>query len=476
MCELCRRGFLRGAVAFGAASLVATPVFAQPKAKTAPAPAPVKLPARGEFVIRDAYVMTMDAGLGDVSGGSVHVKNGTIVAVGKNLMAPGAAAIDGAGMIVLPGLVETHWHLWNTLFRSFSGDKKDEGYFPTVARFGMQMTPRDMYASARLAAAEAINSGITTLHDWCHNVRSRAHAEADIQALKDTGIRARFSYGWPQGRPNAEIMEIADLEIIHRDWPTYSNGGLITLGLAWRGMVRAGPIPKEVYRPEFEAARRLGIPISVHAVGPPGQIEMLAKENFLGKDVQIIHAITASAEEMKIMADAGAAVSVSPGSEQRIGFGFAPISEFLAAGIPVGVSVDTDALVGDSNLFAVLKMVRNAENARALSEFKMTARTVLELGTIAGARSLGIDDTVGSLKPGKRADLVMINTRALNMAVFTEPAHMVVESAMPENIDTVVVDGRILKRGGKLTATHPALVIADAAASLEGIRQRTNWR
>ena len=474
MCDLCRRGFMRGAAAFATASTFASPVFAQKTDK----PSPARLPARGEFVIRNAYVMTMDAA-GDIAGGSIHVKNGDIVAVAKDIKAPGARVIDGAGMIVLPGLIETHWHMWNTLFRSFAGESKDEGYFPTVARLGMQMTPDDLYQGTRLAAADAINGGTTTVHDWCHNIRGQAYAEADLRALQEAGIRARFSYGWPQGLPDTQITDIAGLENIHADWAKYSNDGLIWLGLAWRGMFRAGPIPPEIYRKEFDTARRLGIPITVHAGSAStakGQIAALAKEKLLGKDVQLIHAIAASADEMKMMADSGCQLSVSPGSEQRIGFGFAPISEFMAAGIPLGVSIDTDALAGDSNLFAVLKLVRNAENARALSEFKMTARTALELGTIAGARSMGIDDKVGSLKAGKRADLVMINTRALNMAVFTDPAHLVVECTMPENVDTVVVDGRILKQAGKLIAVNTAQVIADAETAFEGVRKRTNWR
>ena len=112
--------------------------------------------------------------------------------------------IDGSGMIVMPGLVETHWHMWNTLFRSFAGDKPEEGYFPTVARFGQQMNPDDIFQSTRLSAAEAINSGMTFVHSWCHNVRSTAHAEADIRALPAAGIRARHSCGWPQGMPDTQ--------------------------------------------------------------------------------------------------------------------------------------------------------------------------------------------------------------------------------------------------------------------------------
>src|SRR6516164_10689740 len=138
MCELCRRRFIRGAAALGvagAAGLFSSPLMAQPRRGDAASP---RLPARGEFTIADAHVMTMDGALGDIVGGSVHVRNGEIVAVGKDVTG-GGERIDGNGMIVMPGLIDTHWHMWNTVFRSFSGDKPAEGYFPTVARFGAQM-------------------------------------------------------------------------------------------------------------------------------------------------------------------------------------------------------------------------------------------------------------------------------------------------------------------------------------------------
>jgi cytosine/adenosine deaminase-related metal-dependent hydrolase len=453
--------------AVAATSLIEEPTYSAP------------LPSRSELVLRNAYVITMDPVLGDIAGGDVHIKNGEIVAVGKAIKAPGATILDGRRMIVLPGLVETHWHMWNTLMRSFGGEKPDQGYFPTAAAFGKVMTPDDMYHGAHLAAAEALNCGMTTVHDYCHNLRSRAHAEADISALRETGLRARWSYGWPQGMPDTQGCNLEDLQGLHRDWASFSNDGLISLGFAWRGMFRNTALPPEVYRSEFETARRLGIPISLH-VGSredaKGQIAALSKENLLGKDVQIIHALSASPAEIEMLAKAGSPVSVSPGTELRIGYGFTKISEFLDAGVTVGVSVDTTVLSGDANLFGILKMIRNIENAKAHDEFKMSARRALELGTIDGARSLGIDDRVGSLKPGKRADVIMIATNQLNMGVFTDAAHMVVESTQPENVDTVIVDGRILKRGGKLTALSTDQVLADAAASLEAVRKRANWR
>jgi cytosine/adenosine deaminase-related metal-dependent hydrolase len=310
-------------------------------------------------------------------------------------------------------------------------------------------------------------------------VRSREHAEADIRAVRQAGLRARWSYGWPQGLPDTQVCNLSDLEALHRDWPSLSNEGLISLGFAWRGMFRNSALPPQVYRTEFETARRLGIPISAHvgsSENAKGQIEAHAKENLLGKDVQLLHALSASPAEIEMVAKADSPVSLSPGTELRIGYGFTKISEFLDAGVRVGVSVDSTALAGDANLFESLKMIRNIENAKSHDEFKMSARRALELGTIDGARSLGIDDKVGSLRPGKRADVIMISTEQLNMGVFTDPAHMVVESTQPGNVDTVIVDGRILKRGGKLTALAVDQIVADAAASLDAVRKRANWR
>ena len=203
-----------------------------------------------------------------------------------------------------------------------------------------------------------------------------------------------------------------------------------------------------------------------------GQIEAHGKAGFLGKDVQLIHAVWATPAEVRMVAEAGATVSVSPGSELRIGYGIVNAGQFLDAGVPLGISVDTVDLTGNANLFGVLKLLRNTENARAKDEYKMTARRVLEVGTIMGARSMGLDSRIGSLKPGKRADLILVSTRNPTMGVFTDPSHLLVEAAEEADVDTVMVDGRILKRGGKVTAMSTSQVVADASTALAGIRRR----
>jgi 5-methylthioadenosine/S-adenosylhomocysteine deaminase len=471
-----RRTMLR----FGAA-LGALGIAEHAGAQVAAAPQPVRLPARGNFVIRNAHVMTMEPGTGDIIGGDVHVKDGVIAAIGQYLEAPGSNTIKGEGTIVLPGLVETHWHMWNTLLRSMSGDKAELGYFRTTAALGQKYEPGDMYQGTRLAAAEALNSGITFVHSWCHNIRTPAYAEADLRALRESGLRARFSYGPMQAHPNTQTIDLDDLERLNRNWGSYSNGGLITLGMAWRGQGGNNPataVPPAIYTKEIETARRLGLPITVHASGSrpaAGQVDRLGKANLLGKDMQIVHGIVLTAEEIAAIKAAGASVSLSPTTELRIGFGFPQTANLLAAGIPVGLSVDTVELSGNADMFGIMKFIQNIENARSESEFKLTARRVLELATIEGARSMGMADMIGSLKPGKRADLIMVSTRDINLAVFGDPAHMLVTAAQPANVDTVVIDGRILKRSGRLVHLNVAQIATDAANANAALRKRANW-
>jgi cytosine/adenosine deaminase-related metal-dependent hydrolase len=471
--NISRRAMLGGVSAVAIAGL--------PFANAAPRPERgAKLPARGNVVIRNAYVMTMEKDVGDLKDADVHVRDGAVVAVGQKIAAPGASAIDGRGMIVMPGLVETHWHMWNTLLRGMSGEKADYGYFRTTAMLGRVFEPADMYQGTRLAAAEAINSGMTFVHDWCHNVRNPQFAREDLRALQESGLRARFSYGPMQGHDLKQTIDLADIEKLKSEWPQHSPDGLITLGMAWRGHggnQPANAVPENVWRAEFEAAQRLGLPISVHSSGSKsalGQIGGLSKAGMI-RNVQVIHAVYATAEEIAAMKAAGASISIAPTSELRIGFGMPPTTAFLDAGIPVGLSVDTVELVGNADMFAIMKTVQGLENGKAESEFKLGARRVVELATIEGARSMGIDDKVGSLKPGKRADLIMIDTRAANLGVFGDPAVMLVTAVQPANVDTVMVDGRILKRNGKLTAMNVALVAREASEANAAVRKRANW-
>src|SRR6266545_1588134 len=217
---------------------------------------PAMMRGMSELVLRGGHVMTMD-GQGDVPEGDVHMADGVIVAVGQGIEAPDAESVDVRGMIVLPGLVETHWHMWNTLLRSMSDPA---GYFRTSVGLGRAFGAEDVYQGTRLAAAEAIYSGITFVHDWCHNIRGPEYAEASLRALTESGLRARFSYGWGAGQPNDRTVDLEDLARLHREW----KPGLLSLGLAWRGPASSNPAivtPPEIYMEELRTARELALPV-----------------------------------------------------------------------------------------------------------------------------------------------------------------------------------------------------------------------
>ncbi len=436
-----------------------------------------------DLIIRSGLVVTMDPELGDIPDGDVLVTGGRIAAVGTGLDAPRARELDARAMIVAPGLVDTHWHMWNTLLRCMSagmpGEDGPAGYFPVTVRLGRAFTEDDIYQGTLLACAEAVNSGITTVHDWCHNVRGPAHAQAGLRALAEAGLRARFSYGYAAGQPNDQPMDTGGLRALHQDWDgAWGGGGRLSLGMAWRGSGGSDPamrVAPEIYRREIAAARELGLPVSVHASGPPaaaGQIAALAAAGLLGPDLQVVHANCATPEEIGRLAEAGCAVSLSPFSELLIGYGLPKTAELLAAGIRVGLSVDTTALTGNADMFAIMKLTRGLMNAAAQQEFACTARQALALGTIDGARSLSLDAVTGSLTPGKRADIILVHTGHPNLGVLTDPAGLLVAAAQPGNVDTVLADGRILKRGGTLVSLDSERISAQARGALARVRAR----
>jgi 5-methylthioadenosine/S-adenosylhomocysteine deaminase len=478
-----RRAFLGGTAAMAAFSTL------DRSARAAVSPSITALPPRGNVLIRNAYVMTMEPGQPDLPDGDVHIENGQIAAVGTGLSAPGAQVIEGRGFIVLPGLIDTHWHMWTTLLRNMSGDDRAHGYFPMTTALGKVYTPQDMYYGTLLSAAEALHSGVTTVHDWCHNIMGPTFADEDLRALQETGIRARFSYGPARSTPITQPISIADLERLHQNWAGLSNEGLLTLGLAWRGVQGAFPVAggkfetrplsPDMWRVEYDAARKMDLPISVHLnswVNDKGHIAELQKLGLLYKDLQVIHALTSTPEEMKMLAAAGSSLSTSPWSELRIGYGISKIAEFIANGVTVGLSVDTTPLTGNADMFGIMKLAQNIENGRFENEFKLPARRVIELATLEGARSLGLNDRIGSLAKGKRADLIMVGTNDLNIGPFTDPAYMLVDSAQGSNVNTVIVDGRILKQAGKLAAIDQGALMAEAAGASRGVRERANWK
>lgn len=442
------------------------------------AAAQAHLPQRGEFVIRSAAIISMDASVGDHAQADIHVRDGQIIAIGAHLEAPGAEVIDGTRSVVLPGFIDTHWHLWNGLFRGLVSYYKPElGYFPMKALLGKLYSTDDMRWAVKRGLAEAVNSGMTTVHNWAHNIPSPAHADANIDSHIASGVRGRFSYGWAEGQPEDRPLDLNDLERVQREWFGSERNHLLDLGICVRGPeTRTPELRRAAYTEEFRTARRLGVPITMHAAqmraAQSQAIRLLAEDGLLGPDVQLVHCIHATADDRRHMAETGTHLSISPLIEMQVGMGFPQTGEMLEAGVLVTLSTDTVAAAG-ANMFAIMKSTLDVERGRTEST-KLSARRVLEMATIDGARDLGIDGQVGSLVPGKRADLIMVKFDRASLSTLPQAdwASLLVNHAQPANVDLVVVDGRVLKRDGALTAVDEAEVIAGAERAAQGLMQR----
>lgn len=433
-----------------------------------------RLPARGEYLIRGAHVLTMDAAIADLPDGDIHIRDGAIIAVGEKLEAPGVEMIDGRGMIALPGFIDTHWHLWNSSLRALvRADDKDEGYFPVTLRLGPLCTAEDARRSVRLGVAEALASGITTVHDWSHNIRTPHHADAEIAALRSTGIRAHFSYGWGQDLALSAPMNTVDLARVARDWSNEDN--LLTLGAAVRTPIAnpRGTVPIDILRGEYEAIRKLSLPITMHA--RPGVVSVLDDNGLLGSDVQLVHPQGVSPREQARVATTGTRFSCSPVIEVHYAQatrGEIQFQELEEVGVQQSLSVDSSAASANADFFACMRALLWSHKQRFGTTKPLPPRRLLELATIDGARDLGIADRTGSLTPGKRADLILVRTSDLNMAPVIDPIFALVYSAQPANVDTVIVDGRILRRKGAFTKLDQEEVVREATQSVVDLRQR----
>lgn len=451
----------------------------------------MELPDRSDLVVRSATVLSMDEAVGEPGSADVLVRDGRIEAVGPGLPAAGAREIDGRGRILLPGFVDTHWHLWGTVLRGAVGEDRADDWFARKGDLGPWFTPDATAVGARLGLAEGLAAGITTVHDWAHNVLSPAHAEANVLADLGSGLRIHFSWGAPSTTPGLTLEEMRrrlgasalgvdeplDLDAIAalRDRLVPASEGRLTVGVNVRGPARS---VAAVVAAEFAAARRLGLPIAMHCAGTAAevalvrQVELLAAEGLLGPDLLLAHGNHLSAGEIELLARHGVPVAVSPFSELRLAMGLPRVGELRAAGIVTSFSLDTTALTAPADPFGAMRVVAGIEAVRSGVQGALPARTVLRMATIDGARSLGLGAVTGSITPGKRADLLLVRAADPNTAPAGDPAALVLHAATPANVETVVADGRILKDGGALVAVDVPRLVAAAEATLAELRAR----
>ena len=476
-----RRTMLKGASALG--SLVATSqgMFAQQSVSRSAAAPGAPLPPRRELLIRGATVLTIDPNVGDLATGDVHVRDGTIVAIAPRIDLTNVPIVEGGGMICMPGFIDTHWHLWTSLLRPFvRADVDALGYFLVSNRLGQLFTPEDSYRSVMLGLAEALSAGVTTVHNWAHNIRSPEHADAELSAMRDAGIRGRLAYGPAQGMPDDQPMDLAGLARTKRDWTP--GNGLLTLGICSRniggmsiGGATRGTLTIDMAKRDWGGARELGLPITLHTSGP-SPIRLLDEAGLLGSDVQLVHPLLTTAEERAILKARGVSYATAPVGEARrpSSAGVIQLGELLEAGVKVSLSTDHTTNY-NCDPFVAMRLLFALHQHRIGNKIPITVKRLVQLATLDGAVDLGIAEKTGSVTPGKRADIILIRTTDINMAPAGDPYEVIVSLAQPSNVDTVIVDGRILRQSGKFAALDHGRAVQEAREAAMALRSRAGW-
>ena len=432
----------------------------------------VKAPTRGTYLIKNGAVITVDPNIGTLAKGDVLVRNGVIEAVGQNLLADDAEVIDASRMIVMPGMVDTHYHMWSSLGRNFLSDNGFE-YFPAKWATSGLYEVEDFYNSVSLGLAELAYGGVTTVNNWSHNNRSPKHVDAELEAHRNSLLRARYSLGHPDRMPVDVVNTFEDLPRIRAEWfdDKHRLDGLVHLGVNLRGMIQSDA---RVFHAEMQDMLKLDIPVCIHASQSRPNSDDAAdyeKRGYLGPNFLFCHYIAATDSDRDAMARTRTPLSFSTHSELRLGEHGNPREALLkarAAGVMVTLSSDATS-IAPPNMLENMRFTWNMgipwKDTDTENLPPVGFQEVIEMGTINGARALGLGDLIGSLTPGKRADLILIRTTDLNIAPLAQIEATVVLSATPANVDTVMVDGRLVKRHGHLTHVDASTIVDRAEKS-----------
>ncbi len=418
------------------------------------------------YLIRGGSVMSMDPKVGDFAEADVLVEGGKIAAVGRNLQAGGAAVIEAAGRIVMPGFIDTHHHLFETALRSYLADgllfdgldpRTTQNYFEKVLQtFAPVYRPEDVYISTLFGSLSQLDAGVTTVFDISQIHHSPEHSDASIEALRDSQRRAVFGYFESAGNVpgNQYPADAARIKEQH-----FSSADQLL------SMFMGG----EIYLPGYEAAwtlgRELGLPVAAHIVGTFGMratFDKLAAEGAFGADNLFIHMTGMSDFAWRKARDAGVGVSFAVPIEMNMRHGTPPIQKALDLGFQPSLSTDVECtLTADlfTQMRSAMALQRMFINGRALGENGpaetslpplVTTRDVLRWATVNGARDLKLGAKVGSLTPGKEADIVILDAEAINVAPLNHVPGAVVSLMERSNVETVIVAGKVRKWRGRL--------------------------
>jgi cytosine/adenosine deaminase-related metal-dependent hydrolase len=455
--SISRTGFLGGTAAlFGAASNVALGADAGVKPDS-------------KLLLKGGHVISMDPAIGELKKADVLIQGGKIRAIKPTIAAGDAYVIDASQSIVMPGLIDTHHHMWEGLFRQYFPDLSYRDYFKFMVNgVGPSYRPVDAYYGTLVSALGALNGGTTTIHDFSQMSNTPAHTDAIIQAHRDSGMRVVFGYGFPSlgtewsvDRGTSKFPE--DIFRLKKQYYA-SNDQLTTLTLAAEG---PGTTERDPVLKQWQVAKEADVPIIVHAgsAGKRGFYEAYADvPGFFRPTTTYIHCCAFSEAEWKLVADSGGMISISPGSEMPMGHGLPVTQIALDHGLRPTLSIDVET-TEPGDLFTTMRLTlylqRMNVNLRGLAGEKnlpkyLTTRDILQLATVDGAKSTHVDHKVGMLTPGKEADILLLRRDKINVIPMNDAIGAVVEGMDTSNIDTILVRGKVVKRHGELVGINLA--------------------
>ena len=421
-----------------------------------------------QILVKSGNIVSMDPAIGDLAGADILVENDRIAAVAKNIEVEGADVLDASRMIVLPGLINGHLHTWQTGLRGLAADWTVAQYMQAMHRgLATLYRPDDIYVGNLLGALNQINNGATTLVDWCHNNPTADHTDAAIRGLEEAGIRALFLHGSPKPDPKPGQKHFSEIpmprsEVLRlRKTKFSSDTGLITFGLAILGPYYS---TYDVTRADLELAREFDLFASMHVGGGQSKIangfERLLDAKLVDERTTVVHGNDIRPDTIGRMVDQGATFTVTAEIELQMGYGDPLTGVLSSKNAPISIGTDVEPAVG-SDLFTCMRITLQHERNRGIMESvtrsgsrpqlsALTCRDALSWVTTGAAKIAGLDREVGSLTPGKQADIIMLRADDMNMMPAHDLVGCVVMQASPANVDTVMIAGRIVKRNGKL--------------------------
>ncbi len=449
--------------------------------------------AARRILLRDAVVVTMDDDLGDLRPGCVLIEGDRITAVGPDIRADDAETIEAAGFIVIPGLINAHMHTWQTALRGAAADWTLLEYFRWVhAGLATRFAPEDIHIATLAGALNQINCGTTTLVDWCHNNPTPAHTDAAVAALQESGIRAAFFHGSPKPDPRPGERHFSEIPHPRGEierllaGPFAAREGKLSLGMAILGPHYS---TLEVALQDIRLSRELGLIASMHQGGGPAKSpqgwDVLEAQGLVGPLVNIVHGNDLPDDRLARFVAAGVSFSLTPENEMAQGHGHPITGRLRALGAAPSLGVDLESAVSGS-MIAVARTalshqraLDNAASRAATGAIPSTStikvREALSWVTREGARMLGMQARIGTLTPGKQADLVLIRAEDFDLWPVHDPVSTVVMQSHPGNVDSVMIAGRWHKRGGRLLNIDLTPIRARLAASGARILAELGW-